>query len=83
VIPGVFRSLSKLGKAVLTILQGVANSPTFHTSGVAQGAHWRLWRVVEKKAARGLERLRRISILSTAMAVLAVILFVSIVLGYI
>jgi hypothetical protein len=79
----VFRPLSKLGKAVLTILRGVANTPKFHTSGVARGAHWRLWRVVEKKLVRGLEGLRRISVLSMAMAVLAVILFVSIVLGYI
>jgi hypothetical protein len=43
----------------------------------------RFWRLVEKKVALGLEEIRRLATLSTLMALLAIVLFVSIVLGYI
>jgi hypothetical protein len=42
-----------------------------------------VWRLVEKKAALGLEMIKRMATLSTLMAVLAILLFLSIVLGYI
>jgi hypothetical protein len=72
--------LPKLGKAVLRMLRGLANTLKHASSSPAAQ---RFWRLVEKNAAIGLEKIKRIVTLSTVMAVLAIVLFVSIVLGYI
>jgi hypothetical protein len=71
---------SKLSKAVLTMVRRVSGILKHVLSGPAAR---RLWQLVGKKAALGLEKIRRLATLSTVMAVLAILLFVSIVLGYI
>jgi hypothetical protein len=72
--------LSKLSKALLTKLRRVA---TFLRHALSGPTVRRFRRLIEKKGALALEQLRRIGTLSTLMAVLAIVLFVSIVLGYI
>jgi hypothetical protein len=72
--------LSKLSKVVLTMLRRVANILKHALSGLGGR---RFWQLVWKKAASSLEEIKRIATLSTLMAVLAILLFVSIVLGYI
>jgi hypothetical protein len=72
--------LSKLSKALLAMLRRVA---TFLKHAVSGSTARLVWRLVEKKAALGLEMIKRMATLSTLMAVLAIVLFVSIVLGYI
>jgi hypothetical protein len=72
--------LSKLRQALLARLRRVASLLNHAVSGSTARQFWRL---VEKKAALGLEMIKRMATLSTLMAVLAIVLFVSIVLGYI
>ncbi len=72
--------LSKLSKAMLTMLRRVANNLKYALSGLAER---RFWQLAGKKVALSLEKIRRIATLSTLMAVLAILLLVSIVLGYI
>jgi hypothetical protein len=72
--------LSRLSKATLTMLRRMANILKHALSGPATR---RFWQLVEKKAALSLEKIKPIVTLSTVMAVLAMILLVSIVLGYI
>ena len=75
-----FVPLSKLSKAVMTRVRRVRGILKRAYSGPAVR---RFWQQVGKKAALSLEKIRWIATLSTAMAVLAILLFVSIVLGYI
>jgi 1,4-dihydroxy-2-naphthoate octaprenyltransferase len=72
--------LSKLSKALLTTLRRVATFLRHVLSGLTVR---RFRRLVEEKATSAMEEIRRIATLSTLMAVLAIVLFVSIVLGYI
>jgi hypothetical protein len=72
--------LSKFSKAVLTMVRRVRG---ILKHALSDPAARRFWQLVGKKAALSLEKIRRIATLSTAMAVLAILLFVSIVLGYI
>jgi hypothetical protein len=72
--------LSKLSKAALMMLRRVANILKRASSNpVAR----RFWQLVGEKAALSLEKIKPIVNLSTLMAVLAILLLVSIVLGYI
>jgi hypothetical protein len=71
---------SKLSKAVLTMVRRVRGILKHALSGPAAR---RFWQLVGKKTALSLEKIRRLATLSTVMAVLAILLFVSIVLGYI
>jgi hypothetical protein len=73
--------LSKLSKAVLTMLRRVVSILKRASSGPAARRFWQL--VGKKAAALSLEKIRRIATLSTLMAVLAILLLVSIILGYI
>jgi hypothetical protein len=72
--------LSKLSKALLAMLRRVATFLKHALSGLTVR---RFRRLVEEKATSAMEEIRRITTLSTLMAVLAIVLFVSIVLGYI
>ena len=72
--------LSKFSKAVLTMVRRVRGILKHALSGPAAR---RFWQLVGKKAGLSLEKIRWIATLSTVMAVLAILLFVSIVLGYI
>jgi hypothetical protein len=72
--------LSKLSKAVLTMVRRVSNILKRASSGPAAR---RFWHLVGKKAALGQDKIKAIVNLSTLMAVLAILLLVSIVLGYI
>ena len=75
-----FVPLSKLSKAVMTMVRRVRGILKRALSGPAAR---RFWQQVGKMAALSLEKIRWIATLSTAMAVLAILLFVSIVLGYV
>jgi hypothetical protein len=75
-----FVPLSKFSKAVITMVGRVRGILKRALNGLAAR---RFWQQVGKKAALSLEKIRWIATLSTAMAVLAILLFVSIVLGYI
>jgi hypothetical protein len=75
-----FVPLSKLSKAVMTRVRRVRGILKRAYSGPAVR---RFWQQVKKMAALSLEKIRWIATLSTAMAVLAILLFVSIVLGYV
>jgi hypothetical protein len=75
-----FVPLSKFSKAVITMVRRVRGILKRALNGPAAR---RFWQQVGKKAALSLEKIRWIATLSTAMAVLAILLFVSIVLGYI
>jgi hypothetical protein len=75
-----FVPLSKFSKAVITMVRRVRGILKRALNGPAAR---RFWQQVGKKAALSLEKLRWIATLSTAMAVVAILLFVSIVLGYI
>jgi hypothetical protein len=70
----------RLSKAVLTMVRKVRGILKHTLSGPATR---RFLQLVGKKAALSLEKIKRIATLSTVMAVLAILLFVSIVLGYI
>jgi hypothetical protein len=72
--------VSRFSKAVLTMVRRVRGTLKHVLSGPATR---RFWQLIGKKAALSLEKIRRIATLSTAMAVLAILLFVGIVLGYI
>jgi 1,4-dihydroxy-2-naphthoate octaprenyltransferase len=71
---------SRFSKAVLTMVRRVRGILKHFLSGPTAR---RFWQLVGKKASLSLEKIRRIATLSTAMAVLALLLFVGIVLGYI
>ena len=75
-----FVPLSKFSKAVITMVRRVRGILKRALNGPAAR---RFRQQVGKKAALSLEKIRWIATLSTAMAVLAILLFVSIVLGYI
>ncbi len=75
-----FVPFSRFSKAVMTMVQGVRGILKRTLSGPAAR---RFWQQVGKMAALGLEKIRWIATLSTAMAMLAILLFVSIVLGYV
>ncbi len=72
--------VSKFSKAVLTMVRRVRG---ILKHALSDPAARRFWQLVGKKAALSLEKIRRLATLSTVMAVLAILLFVSIVLGYI
>jgi hypothetical protein len=72
--------LSKFSKAVLAMVRRVRGILKHALNGPAA---LRFWQLVGKKAGLSLEKIRWIATLSTVMAVLAILLFVSIVLGYI
>ena len=71
---------SKLSKAVLMMVRRVRGILKHASSGPAAR---RFLQLVGKKAALSLEKIRRLATMSTAMAVLAILIFVGIVLGYI
>jgi hypothetical protein len=75
-----FARLSKLSKAALMVLWRVANILKHALSGSAARRYWQL---VGEKSALSQEMIKSIVNLSTLMAVLAILLLVSIVLGYI
>ncbi len=75
-----FVPFSRFTKAVMTMVRRVRGILKHALSGPAAR---RVWQQVGKMAALSLEKIRWIATLSTAMAVLAILLFVSIVLGYV